>query len=319
MATHHRQAGCRHNGDRVHCHFPLSVSHAIEVTNCDLKGSIMSDDLQATSLTPSIYRVRGIPVMLDADLAAALGLETKRFNETVKRNSDLVDDRHRFQLTRAEFDDLRSQSATSNPGRGGRTYLPWAYTERGVTRVTTFVNTPEAIRASDLIVDTFLMVHKQVAAGARAVAVEDPSRYYAEPEAMEQSRALGKRLMAALNSLLDTVIDMRTGDTLGGTAQDMTARALEHLREQLRGKGLENLKLEAETRLILQEAEKVAAEVEGRKLDNLEKRIGLVQKLITMHRDMTPVPLIEMLNRFDQTASAGPQRLPAPGKGNADR
>ena len=99
----------------------------------------------------------------------------------------------------------------------------------------------------------------------------------------------------------------------------MTARALEHLREQLRGKGLENLKLEAETRLILQEAEKVAAEVEGRKLDNLEKRIGLVQKLITMHRDMTPVPLIEMLNRFDQADTAGPQRLPAPGKGSADR
>lgn len=272
----------------------------------------MSENLPATGLTPSIYRVRGIPVMLDADLAAALGLETKRFNETVKRHSDLVDDRHRFQLTKAEFDTLRSQTVTSNAGRGGRTYLPWAYTERGVTRVTTFINTPEAIRASDLIVDTFLMVHRQVAAGARAVAVDDPSRYHAEPETMEQSRALGRRLMAALNSLLDTVIDMRTGDTIGSAAQDMTARALENLREQLRGKGLENLKLEAETRLILQEAEKVAAEVEGRKLDNLEKRIGLVQKLITLHRDMTPVPLIEMLNRFEQVDRISPVQLPAP-------
>lgn len=279
----------------------------------------MTDNLPATIASPSIYRVRGIPVMLDADLAAALGMETKRFNEAIKRHADLIDDRHHFQLTKAEFDALRSQSATSNRGRGGRTYLPWAYTERGVTRVTTFINTPEAIRASDLIVDTFLMVHKQIAAGRQAIAVEDPSRYHAEPEAVEQSRALGKRLMTALNSLLDTVIDMRTGDTIGGVAADMTSRALENLRERLREKGLENLKLEAEIRLILQEAEKVAAEVEGRKLDNLEKRIGLVQKLIAMHRDMTPVPLIELLNRFeggDPIRIDSISRLPAPGPKN---
>lgn len=100
--------------------------------------------------------------------------------------------------------------------------------------------------------------------------------------------------------MLDTVIDMRTGDTVGDTAKDLTSRALENLRDRLREKGLENLKLEAEIRLILQEAEKVAAEVEGRKLDNLEKRIGLVQKLIGMHRDMAPVPLIEILNRFEE-------------------
>ena len=277
----------------------------------------MSDDLPALISTSAIYRVRGVPVMLDADLAAALGMETKRFNEAIKRHADLIDDRHHFQLTRDEFDALRSQSATSNGGRGGRTSLPWAYTERGVTRVTTFINTPEAIRASDLIVDTFLMVHKQIAQGHQVIAVENPARYQVEPEAVEQSRALGKRLMTALNSLLDTVIDMRTGDTVGGTAKDLTSRALESLRERLREKGLENLKLEAEIRLILQEAEKVAAEVEGRKLDNLEKRIGLVQKLIGMHRDTTPVPLIEMLNRFegaDAVRISAEPRLPAPGR-----
>jgi len=283
---------------------------------CDLKNGAMTTVSPLARMTPAIYRVRDVPVMLDADLAAALGMETKRFNEAIKRHADLIDDRHHFQLTKAEFDALRSQSATSNSGRGGRTYLPWAYTERGVTRVTTFINTPEAIRASDLIVDTFLMVHKQIAEGRLAIAVENPARYQAEPEAIEQSRALGKRLMAALNSLLDTVIDMRTGDSVGDTARDLTSRALENLRERLREKGLENLKLEAEIRLILQEAEKVAAEVEGRKLDNLEKRIGLVQKLIGMHRDMTPVPLIQMLNRFEE---AGPTHLAAQPRLSASR
>lgn len=55
-------------------------------------------------VTPAIYRVRGIPVMLDADLAAALGMETKRFNEAIRRHADLIDDRHLFQLTKAEFE-----------------------------------------------------------------------------------------------------------------------------------------------------------------------------------------------------------------------
>ena len=132
----------------------------------------MTTGLPLARIAPAIFRVRGVPVMLDADLATALGMETKRFNEAIRRHADLIDDRYRFQLTKAEFAALRSQSATSNSGRGGCTYLPWAYTERGVTRVTTFINTPEAIRASDLIVDTFLMVHKQIAEGRQAIAVE---------------------------------------------------------------------------------------------------------------------------------------------------
>jgi hypothetical protein len=55
--------------------------------------------------------------------------------------------------------------------------------------------------------------------------------------------------------------------------------------------------------------------VEGRKLDNLEKRIGLVQKLIAMHRDMAPVPLIQMLNQFEQADHTPATRLPAPRRG----
>ena len=185
--------------------------------------------------------------------------------------------------------------------------------------MTTFISTPEAIRAADLIIDTFLSVQKQVAAGHRAVAVPDPDRYRPDPDTIEQSRELGGKLMKALNGLLDTVIDIRTGDTLAEAAKDMTSRALENLRERLREKGLENMKLEAEVQLILREAEKVAAEVEGKKLENLEKRIDLVQKLIAMHRKVAPLELIGLLDRFDSDGGrTAATRLPRRNDGGED-
>lgn len=273
----------------------------------------MANDLVPTRVR--VYLIRETAVILDSDLAAALGLETKRLNETIKRNADLIDDRHRFQLTKEEFESLRSQIATSNSGRGGRRHVPWVFTERGVTRVTTFINTPAAIRASDLIVDTFITVQKQIAAGQQAIAIENPSKYHSDEDMASQSMALGKKLMKAINGLLDTVIDIKTGDTIGDTAKDMTARALENVRERLREKGLENLKLEAEIQLIMREAEKLAQEVEGKKLDNLEKRIDLVQKLILMHRDMEPTQVVQLLDAFDAQPGAlisETRKLPSP-------
>ena len=276
---------------------------------------------------PLIFRIRGVELILDSDLAAALGLETKRLNERIARNADLVDDRHCFQLSSEEFASLRSQVATSSQERGGRRYPPWVFTQRGVARVTTFVNTPEAIRAADLIIDTFLLVQQQAASGRRQVTIDQPSRYHLGDEIAEQSQKLRTKLLGALDRLLDTVIDIRTHQTVAATAKDLTASALEHLRERLREKGLENLKLEAETRKILAEAEKIAAdvrrtdaEVEGIHLDNLTKRIAMVRQLIDLQRELGPNQLVQLLDHFESGApleldadeTKAPGRLPAP-------
>ena len=63
---------------------------------------------------PRIFRIRGAQVILDSDLADALGMETKRLNERIQRNANLVDERHCFVLTPGEFANLRSQFATSS-------------------------------------------------------------------------------------------------------------------------------------------------------------------------------------------------------------
>ena len=80
----------------------------------------------------TIVRLRGRNVMRDVDLAALYGVTTKRLNEQVKRNRRRFPRDFMFQLTQAEYADLRSQIATSSPtAHGGRRYLPFEFTEHG--------------------------------------------------------------------------------------------------------------------------------------------------------------------------------------------
>lgn len=276
---------------------------------------------------PTVYRVRGEEVILDSDLARALGLETKRLNERIRRNADLVDERHCFLLTAEEFAALRSQSATSKRGRGGRQHLPRVFLPRGVARVATFIDTPAALRASDLIIETFMSVQRQVAAGKTRLEIEAPSRFHQAGDGGAQAHKLRQKLIAALDRLLDTVIDARTSQSVRETARELTAGALENIRERLRTRGLENVKLDAETQLVLAEAEKIAAavrrsdaEVEGLHLDNLTKRIAIVRDMIKLQQELEPNQVVQLLERFDDAHAielSGPpndgvKRLPRP-------
>lgn len=79
----------------------------------------------------AILFVRRQKVMLDTDLAKLYATTTKRLNEQVKRNKDRFPADFMFQLSREEWDSLRSQTATSKKGRGGRRVPPYAFTEYG--------------------------------------------------------------------------------------------------------------------------------------------------------------------------------------------
>jgi hypothetical protein len=97
----------------------------------------MSKKSFAMSLIPqerieqSILLIRGHKVMLDASLAALYGVPTYRINEAVKRNSKRFPPDFMFQLTAEENRGLTSQIAISKKGRGGRRYLPYAFTDYG--------------------------------------------------------------------------------------------------------------------------------------------------------------------------------------------
>lgn len=106
--------------------------------------------------------------MLDSDLAELYGIETKRMNEQVRRNLDRFPKDFMFQLNHEESDFLRSQFATSKTGRGGRTYLPYAFTEHGVLMLSSVLNSKQAIQINIHIMRVYvrlrelLLAHKDV-------------------------------------------------------------------------------------------------------------------------------------------------------------
>ncbi len=87
-----------------------------------------------------ILTVRGHKVMPDSDLAHLYGVSTKRLNEQVHRNLGRFPPDFMFQRTTQEAGSLRSQIATSKPGRGGRRYLPYAFTEHGAIMAANVLN-----------------------------------------------------------------------------------------------------------------------------------------------------------------------------------
>ena len=90
----------------------------------------MKSMIPQETIEQKILMIRGHKVMLDRDLARLYGVPTKVLIQAVKRNKSRFPDDFMFQLNEVEFHNLRSQIVTSK--RGGRRYLPYAFTEQGV-------------------------------------------------------------------------------------------------------------------------------------------------------------------------------------------
>ena len=117
-----------------------------------------------------ILVLRGHRVILDADLAELYGVEVKRLNQQVKRNIDRFPGDFVLQLSSAEYESLRLQFATSNEGRGGRRYLPYAFTEHGAIMAATVLNSQRAIEMSIFVVRAFVRMREALAANQQIVA-----------------------------------------------------------------------------------------------------------------------------------------------------
>jgi phage regulator Rha-like protein len=112
--------------------------------------------------------------MVDRDLAEMYGVETRMLNQAVKRNIDRFPEHFRFQLSESEFENLTSQSVTSNEGsqnlrsqivtssaeHGGRRYFPFVFTEQGVAMLSAVLRSETAIKVSIQIMDAFVSMRK---------------------------------------------------------------------------------------------------------------------------------------------------------------
>ena len=102
-----------------------------------------------------IYEIRGYKVMLDSDLANLYGIETFNLNKAVKRNITRFPADFMFQLTKDEYS-LIFQNGISNKSRGGRRYMPYAFTEQGVVMLSSVLNSEQAIQINIQIMRAFV-------------------------------------------------------------------------------------------------------------------------------------------------------------------
>ncbi len=121
----------------------------------------MNDVIIIESVQKKIYLIRRQKVMLDSDLAELYGVTAKRLNEQVKRNLKRFPIDFMFQLNEDEYRSSRSQIATLKHGRGRhRKYLPYAFTEQGISMLSSVLNSEQAIRVNITIMRTFVNIRK---------------------------------------------------------------------------------------------------------------------------------------------------------------
>ena len=130
-----------------------------------MNDAITRPSISIHEIAQRIHFIRGLRVILDADLASFYGETTKRFNQQVKRNLARFPPDFMFELTTEEYFDLRLQIATLKTGRGQHSkYLPHVFTEHGAIMAATLLNSPLATDVSVHVVRAFVEIRSVVAA-----------------------------------------------------------------------------------------------------------------------------------------------------------
>ena len=150
------------------------------------------------AVSQRIFLIRGQKVMLDTDLAELYGVTTVRLNEQVRRNINRFPLDFMFQITKNEYESLRSQFAISNKGRGGRRYFPYAFTEHGVAMLSSVLKSTRAVQMNILIIRTFIKI-REILASNKELAFKI--------EKLEREQKLQNRHINAIYSILEKLVD----------------------------------------------------------------------------------------------------------------
>ena len=109
-----------------------------------------------------IYYIRGQKVMIDRDIAELYGVETKRLKEAIKRNVERFPDDFMFEMAQKEFENWRTQFATSNSDKMGLRYAPFCFTEQGVAMLSSVLNSKRAISINIQIIRIFTRIRQML-------------------------------------------------------------------------------------------------------------------------------------------------------------
>jgi len=172
-----------------------------------------------------IYEIRGQKVMFDSNLAELYGVELRSLNQAVKRNMGRFPSDFMFQLTQDEWNFLRSQIVISknNRGRGGRRYIPYVFTEQGISMLSTVLNSECAIEVNINIMRTFVKLRhyalsqnessEQIAELRKLLMLHIENNDYKFSEYDETI----KQIIIALNNLIEQPVKNKT---IGFQAKD---------------------------------------------------------------------------------------------------
>ena len=172
------------------------------------------------SIKTKIYTIRGLQVMLDRDLAELYGVETRVLNQAVKRNMERFPEEFMFQLTEDEYQNLRSQfvisswisqNVTSKP-YGGRRYLPFVFTEQGVSMLSAVLKSTIAVSISIKIIKSFVEMRRFISNNALI---------FQRLDSLEQKQfKTDDKVEAILNAIEDKSIKPKQGIFYDGQVYD---------------------------------------------------------------------------------------------------
>jgi hypothetical protein len=282
------------------------------------------DGMVNDSEPPSVFGLRGYHVMLAKKVAEVFEVETRQIVQNIKKNNKkdppLFPERYAFEITKQEQEHLRSLGVIPKPGRGGSRALPWVVTRKGAIRLATIMDVPKAVEAADVFVDVFDEVLVQLYSGRNAIEISNPSRLTPDAEDVKQIHKLRRKIAKSVNDLLNTVVDSEQKTTVQDELDEVAKGAVSHVKEWLRSRHVANEKIEAETLLILEKARDMyerrqselanaALDRERKVLENFEKKIGIVEKLLKMYDQLEPNAVVGLFGGYMKQ----PMGLLAPG------
>jgi hypothetical protein len=293
------------------------VSGSFDISATDLKPS-------AEAISATAFTLRDEAVMLAPDVALIFEVETREVVQNIKSNPDIFPERYAFELTPEEVEGLRSAGLIPKPGRGGSRALPWAVTRKGTLRLATIMKSRRAIEATDIFIDIFDEILRQVQAGQGQVTIANPSQLIETDADRTLFEKLRRQLSEAVGRLLDTVVEPKSKVTVADELREVSAEAVNHLKAWLKGKSVANDRIEAETLLIIEQAQDMyerrqadlaekALDRERKALENLRLRIEAATEVMALYRDLEPSALVDLTRSY-----AAPLPAPPPASAKKD-
>jgi len=293
---------------------PPKVPGPVDISATDLKAS--SEALSATAFT-----LRGEAVMLAPEVALIFEVATREVVQNIKSNPDIFPERYAFELTSVEVEGLRSAGLIPKPGRGGSRALPWAVTRKGTLRLATIMKSKRAIEATDIFIDIFDEILRQMQAGQGQLTIANPSRLIETDADRTLIEKLKGQLSEAVGGLLDTVVEPKGKVTVADELREVSAEAVNHLKAWLKGKSVANDKIEAETLLIIEQAQDIyqrrqadlaekALDRERKALENLRLRIDAAKEVMALYRELEPSALVDLTRSYATPLPAPRPALP---------